>query len=163
MKTVRFGSLLLVAAVAGCADPEPATERFSIVADVPELMLTIIEPAAEAYWDAVGWIDEESGTTELRPRTVEEWEAVRNAAFLIAESGNLLMMQERALDETAWIPMSQALIDVGREAIAAAESMDPLAVFNTGAEVYYVCTNCHATYALETLRPADERTDPGSS
>jgi hypothetical protein len=163
MNTHRYESLLLALLVAGCADPEPAPERFSIVADVPDLMLTIVEPAAQAYWGAVGWIDEESGTTELRPRTEEEWEAVRNAAFLIAESGNLLLMQERALDEAAWIPMSQALIDVGRDAIEAAESMDPLAVFNTGAEVYYVCTNCHASYALETLRPADERTDPGSS
>jgi hypothetical protein len=26
-----------------------------------------------------------------------------------------------------------------------------------GAEVYYVCTNCHATYAVESLRPNDVR------
>ncbi len=50
---------------------------------------------------------------------------------------------------------SAALIDVGRQAIEAAESRSRDAVFDMGAEVYYVCTGCHATYALETIRPAD--------
>ena len=30
-------------------------------------------------------------------------------------------------------------------------------VLAIGAEVYYTCTNCHATYAVETLRPTDDR------
>jgi hypothetical protein len=157
---------LLCALLAACGAPpaeqtEQAEQPFAAVADMPELMLTVVEPAAEYYWDAVGWIDDASGTTEIQPRTDEEWEAVRNAAFVIAESGNLLMMGDRALPEAGWIPMSRALVDVGRLAIRAAESRDPLEVFNAGAEVYYVCTNCHAAFALETLRPADERTEPG--
>ncbi len=31
------------------------------------------------------------------------------------------------------------------------------AVFDMGAEVYFYCTNCHAVYAIETLRPTDTR------
>ena len=120
-------------------------------------MLTVVEPAAEVYWDAVGTIIDLEGTTEIRPQSVEEWEAVRNAAYVIAESGNLLMMQGRAEDHPAWIPMSQALVDVGRQAIEAANAMDEAAVFDVGAEIYYVCSNCHASFALETLRPNDER------
>ena len=123
------------------------------VADVQELMATVLEPAAEVYWDAVGWIIDASGTTEIRPSSPEEWEAVRNAAFVIAESGNLLMMEGRALDQDAWMTLSRSLIDVGRRAIEAAEARDDMAVFDMGAEVYYVCTACHSTYALETLRP----------
>ncbi len=98
-----------------------------------------------------------AGDALIVPRTEEEWERVRNAGFVIAESGNLLMMEGRALDEPGWMPMSQALVDIGRTAIAAAETKDPQAVFDAGAEVYYVCTNCHASFALETLRPSDER------
>lgn len=153
-------TLTLALVPSACGAPpshEEGGAPFSAVADVQQLMLTVLEPAAEHYWDAVGWILDESGTLELRPSTPEEWEAVRNAAFVIAESGNLLMMEGRALEDPAWMAMSRALVDVGRVAIAAADARDDMAVFDAGAEVYYVCTNCHATYALETLRPSDER------
>ena len=109
--------------------------------------------------DRVGWIIDETGEHEIAPANPEEWEAVRNAAFVIAESGNLLMMDSRALDQTSWIAMSKAMVQVGRIAIEAAETRDKNAVFDAGAEVYYVCTACHATYALDTLRPNDTRSN----
>ena len=144
--------LVLLTLLSGCSADAPE-ERMTAVAGVQELMTTVVEPAAEVYWDAVGWIVDASGTTEIRPGSPEEWEAVRNAAFVIAESGNLLMMEGRAVDQDAWMALSQSLIEVGRRAIEAAEARDEQAVFDMGAEVYYVCTACHATYALETLRP----------
>ena len=50
--------------------------------------------------------------------------------------------------------VARALVDVGRTAIEAARSRDEKPRCSTqGAEVYYVCTNCHATFARETLRP----------
>ena len=143
----------------GCATDAPDSSSYEAVADVQELMLTVLEPAAEAYWDAVGWIIDETGEHEIAPANPEEWEAVRNAAFVIAESGNLLMMDGRALDQTSWIAMSKAMVQVGRTAIGAAEARDKNAVFDAGAVVYYVCTACHAAYALGTLRPSDERTN----
>ncbi|MCI0437440.1 MAG: hypothetical protein L0271_27975 [Gemmatimonadetes bacterium] len=143
----------LVAACAPSAEP-PAYEP---VADVKQLMNTILEPAAEAYWDAVGWILDGSGTHEIAPASSEEWEAVRNAAFVIAESGNLLLMDGRAPDREAWAAMSRALIATGRRAIAAAEAQDTEGVFTIGGEVYEACTACHAAYAIETLRPSDAR------
>lgn len=156
MKPTRWPPIAASALLWACgsADSSPPYEP---VADVQELMLTILEPAAETYWDAVGWILDFEGTHEIRPETPEEWEAVRNAAYVMAESGNLLMMEGRAVDDVAWMAMSQAMVDVGRRALAAAESKDLMAVFDAGAEVYAACSNCHAVYALETLRPSDER------
>ncbi len=124
-----------------------------LVADLPDLMSTVVDPAADVYWDAVGWIIDENGTEEIRPRSPEEWDLVRNAAFVVAESGNLMMMQGRAIDEEAFSTYAQAMVDVGRRAIEVAEARDEMAVFDVGAEMYAVCTGCHATYALETLRP----------
>ena len=112
MKTHRWfwvASALLL----GCAPDAPDSSNYEAVADVQELMLTVLEPAAEAYWDAVGWIIDETGEQEIAPANPEEWEAVRNAAFVIAESGNLLMMDSRALDQTSWIAMSKAMVQVG--------------------------------------------------
>ena len=152
MKSKEYRWLLVPVLLCGCA---PDVEQpFIAVADLPDLMITVVEPAAEVYWDAVGWIIDASGTTEIRPGSPEEWEAVRNAAYQVAESGNLMMMEDRAVDEAAWTGFSQAMISVGRRAIEAAEARDEQGVFDVGAEIYAVCTGCHSTYARETLRPS---------
>jgi hypothetical protein len=38
------------------------------------------------------------------------------------------------------------MIDTGAAALKAAEAKNPDQVFDTGAEIYAVCTNCHAKY-----------------
>ena len=153
MKLRRYRWLVVPILLSGCGSgtDEPP---FTLVADLADLMSTVVDPAADVYWDAVGWIIDASGTTEIRPESPEEWEAVRNAAYQVAESGNLMMMRGRAVDEPEWIAFSQALISVGRRAIEAAEARDEQGVFDVGAEIYAVCTGCHATYAIETLRPS---------
>lgn len=151
MKSKKYRWLVVPALLCGCA--RDAGPPFMMVADLPDLMTTVVDPAADTYWDAVGWIIDASGTTEIRPGSPEEWEAVRNAAYQVAESGNLMMMKGRAVDEPEWIAFSQAMISVGRRAIEAAEARDEQGVFDVGAELYAVCSGCHSIYANETLRP----------
>ena len=146
--------LALAVLLSGCA-PEPVP--FENVADVKQLMTSVLEPAAEVYWDSVGTIMDLEGTVEIAPRTEEEWQAVRNAAMVVAESGNLLMMPGRVQGGVEWMDFSRALIARGRQALAAAEAKDTAAVFDAGGEVYLVCSNCHAVYAPDTLRPAFAR------
>jgi hypothetical protein len=146
-------SFVLVGSILSSACGGPAPAPYRPVADVKQLMASVLEPAAEVYWDAVGTIVDENGASEFSPQTVEEWDAVRNSAFVIAESGNLLMIGSRAKDGGDWMKMSKAMIDVGQRAIRAAETRDKTAVFNVGAEVYDACTNCHAKYAVELVRP----------
>lgn len=141
-------SLLL----SGCTG-DAGEQSFTLVADLPDLMVTVVEPAADFYWDAVGWIVDSTGTTEIRPRTPEEWELVRNAAYQVAESGNLMLMEGRGVDEATYTAFAQAMVTAGQRAIEAAEAQDPMGVFDTGAELYAVCSGCHATYAAEVLRP----------
>jgi hypothetical protein len=148
---IRYLGLLLPLLLLGC-DSDRGSDRFRLVADVQQLMEAIIEPAAEVYWDAVGWVDEPATTIEIRPTTDEEWEEVVNAAYVVAESGNLLMMEGRTMSGP-WVPMSQTMIEVARRAIAAAEARDEAAVFDVGAELYYACTACHSQYAVEAVRP----------
>lgn len=142
----------LLVPLAACED-NPDPPAFVAAADSRQLMVSVIEPAAEAYWDAVGVIMDEEGTHEIEPRTPEEWAAVENAAWVLAESGNLLLLEDRAQGRGHWIAMSRSMIEVGRRAVDAAAAKDPQAVFDMGAEVYFVCTGCHAVYAIETLRP----------
>ena len=155
MKAIRFPLFAALATLlCGCnAKGQPFVE----VADVKQLMISVVEPAAEIYWDAVGTIIDKNGIVEFAPSTDEEWQAVRNAAMVIAESGNLLMMEGRIQGGVEWTALSSALIEVGRQALEAAEAENATAVFDAGAEVYYACSNCHATYAPDTIRPADNR------
>ena len=137
-------TLLIVGGSAACGGPEPPPLRH--VADVKQLMTSVLEPAADEYWDGVGTIIDQSGTFEIRPETNEEWDALVNHAYVIAESGNLLMLGTRPKDGGEWMTMSRALVDVGEKAIRAAASHNPQAVFDVGAEVYDACTRCHDKY-----------------
>ncbi len=99
----------------------------------------------------MGTIIDASGTTEIRPETTEEWDTLVNRAYVIAESGNLLMLGTRPKDGGEWMQLSRALVEVGEKAIRAATAHDPQAVFDVGAEIYDVCTRCHNTYARELV------------
>jgi hypothetical protein len=120
---------------------------------VKQLMAAVLEPAAEIYWDAVGTVEDEKGAREIAPETQEQWDAVRNSAYVIAESGNLLMMGARVKDASDWMTMSRDLIDAGKRALQAAEARDRDAVFAAGGDLYESCTRCHAKYAVTLLRP----------
>lgn len=137
--------------VSACGGPAPPPMRH--VADVKQLMRSVVEPAADAYWDGVGTIIDASGTTEIRPETTEDWDTLVNHAYVIAESGNLMMLGPRPKDGGEWMQMSRALVDVGEKAIRAAEAHNAQGVFDVGAEVYEVCTSCHAKYAVELTPP----------
>ena len=140
---VLTGALL----ACGCDRPPPAAPPpLRPVADVKQLMKSILEPAADEYWDAVGTIEDAKGVVHVAPATDEEWAAVVNSAYVVTEGGNLLMMTGRAKDSGDWMKLSQALIDVGQRAIQAAESKNTQAVFDAGAEVYEACVACHDKY-----------------
>jgi hypothetical protein len=159
MSLVLLGALV----ASGCnraTNPPAAVPPFRPVADVKQLMASVVEPAADAYWDAVGSVTDKNGTVEIEPKTDEEWVAVRNSAYVVAEAGNLLMMSSRAKDTGDWMKLSEALVDVGQRAIRAAESKDKTAVFDAGAEVYDACVACHVKYVTPQMKPNAAR--PGS-
>lgn len=157
-KQARALVLALPTLGAACGQPaDDAESRYVTFGDVQQIMASVIEPAADLYWDAVGVVVDAEGEHQMAPTNDEEWLAVRNAAYTVAEAGNLLMLPGYALDDAAWITMSQALVEVGERAVEAADARSLDAVFDMGAEVYYVCTNCHATYVIESLPPNDPR------
>lgn len=151
MRRAAYLPALLVVGLAACGGPAPPP--YTPVADVKTLMASVLEPAAEVYWDAVGVIVDETGEHPFAPQTPDEWTAVVNAAYTVAESGNLLMMPSRAKDSGEWTAAARLMIEASRQAIRAAEARDKDAVFDAGAELYDTCTHCHARYSPEIIRP----------
>ena len=143
--------------VAACAhEPQSAPPPYKPVTTVLELMESVIAHAAEVYWGSVQVTVDEAGEHERFPQTDEEWEAVWSAGLSIAESGNLLMMAPRAVDEGAWMQFARSLVDAGAEAAASAQARDVERVFAAGEQVYNVCTACHARYANALQRVSGE-------
>jgi hypothetical protein len=145
MRSSRLLSLLGAAiCIASCGGAEPPP--FKPVVDNKLLMSAIIDPNADIVWDAVKWIETREGTEEIRPRTEDQWAAVRNAAITVAESGNLLMIVPRAKNSGEWMQLSQRMIDMAQEAIKAADAKNADRLFTVGGDLYETCTACHAKY-----------------
>ena len=143
----RYATVGVCLAALGCArELEVSPPPYKPVVTVRELMESVIAHAAETYWGSVQVIVDETGTHERRPQTDEEWEQVWAAGVSLAESGNLLMMAPRAVDEGAWMQFARSLVDAGAEAAAAAQAHDVDRVFASGEQVYNVCTACHTRY-----------------
>lgn len=156
MRAVRsLIPMVLALALLGCSGPEEP-KRFREVAGVRLLMESVVDPAADGIWGSVKTIMTAQGTEEIRPQSEEEWNAVRNSAVTLAESGNLLMIGKRARDDGDWIGWARDLTFAGEQAIAAAEARDADRLFDVGAEIYEVCLGCHDRYWETAFEPSDE-------
>tara|TARA_Y100000310_G_scaffold345310_1_gene463627 strand:- start:42 stop:479 length:438 start_codon:yes stop_codon:yes gene_type:complete len=139
----------------GCAEPDEAkTIPFKTTGDVKHTMLWVLDPAADRIWASAGSVITAQGVEELAPTTDEGWLEVQHSAVVVAESGNLLLMPERARDDQDWQEISLGLIDVGIRAAKAAEAHDADALFEVGGQLYRVCVSCHTQYIK-----GDERED----
>jgi hypothetical protein len=136
-----FGAAVSSACSRG-AEPPP----FKPVADTKLLMQAVVDPNADVIWEAVKTIDTPTGTEEVRPKTEDEWVAVRNSAVAVAEAGNLLMIVPRAKDGGEWMKRAQEMIDTGERAIKAADAKNAQQLFTVGGEIYDACSNCHREY-----------------
>ncbi len=142
MRRVLFLLPAALLLVTGCQSPTP----YKPVVDNLTLMQTVVDPQADILWASVGSIITKEGSEDFFPRNEAEWAAVRNATVMIMESGNLLMMGDRAIDDGDWMVMAADLVDAGKLAYDAAEAQDPDAIFAIGADVYDACNRCHEKY-----------------
>ena len=132
--------------VVGCGGETQQAPPFKPVADTRLLMESVIDPNADFVWDSVKTIITAAGMEEIRPQTDEQWLAVRNAAMVVSESGNLLMMAPRAQDGDEWMKAAAAMVETGQAAVRAIEKKDADELFRVGGYIYDSCTNCHAKY-----------------
>jgi len=133
--------------------PAPALPPFQTTANMKDLMLNVLDPAADGIWESVGTIMTAEGTFEKAPSNDDEWAVVRMNALQLAESGNLLMLPARTGGSAEWVREAQALIEQSNRALKAIEAKDKDALFTIGGDIYDVCTNCHRQFAQQLSRP----------
>jgi hypothetical protein len=130
------------------AGERPAAETVvtTPVASVQQIMRGIVAPAAGVVFNSVATTITPSGTEERAPRTDAEWNAVGDSAAALVESGNLLMLGERAIDKGDWMTMSRALMEASRGALKATEARNVEGLFSSGETINTSCDNCHQKY-----------------
>ena len=147
--TIATALTATIAIVLSACATNPPTPPFRPVVNVMDLMESSITHAAEVYWDSTAVVVDADGIHELFPETDEDWDQVWAAAVTIAESGNLLMMAPRRVDDGLWMQYARQLVDAGNVAIEAAVARDPERVLDAGEVVYNACTVCHTAYVTD--------------
>ncbi|MDD9889406.1 MAG: hypothetical protein OXU66_01575 [Gammaproteobacteria bacterium] len=152
--SLRWVLLFLVASLVACSAEEPAEEvmtesAYNTELNMQELMALVLEPASDILWDSGGWVIDAAGYEELYPTTDDGWEYVRAQAAIVVETGNMLALPGRAVDNDAWMIYSEGLSTAGLLAMEAAATQNKEDFFQAGAQLYSVCTACHQAYNPE--------------
>lgn len=147
--------MVIGALAAGCSKPAPVrhdtapvvpaiASRFKVIGPSRQIMLAVTIPASDAVFNAAA----------EPPTTDDQWVAVERAALALAESGNLLLMPGRAVDDGEWARFSQMLIDTGARAYEAAQAKDINGVSGAGNAIYEACEGCHKKYMPQAATAA---------
>ena len=127
----RILALLLLVSPAAAQSPP-----FLPVATINEIMNAITLP----YSDALLYIQRNP------PKTDRDWETLQTQALMLAESGNLLMMKDRAKNQGEWMKDARMLVDAGVAAVKATRAKDIDAVLALNSQIVNSCINCHRKF-----------------
>ena len=128
---MRFVALLLLVMPALAQSPP-----FRPVATISEIMDAITLP----YSDALLYIQRNP------PKSDWDWEVLQMQALMLAESGNLLMMKDRAKNQGEWMKDARMLVDAGIAAVKATRAKNMEAVLALNEKIVNSCVTCHKKF-----------------
>ena len=139
------------ASLAACQRPAPAPPAppsFNTTIPLRDLMSHVIDPNTDVVWAASGVVVDLQGEHDLSPRTDAAWAKVRDAAAVVAESGNLLLLPGRLRPGKTWTDQARQLSTLGLAAMKAVDDRDKGAMLRIGGDIHDACEECHRVYAL---------------
>ena len=160
-----------IGACSGGEAPTPAVTDYKPVATVRDLMQSVLDPSSDAIWQSVATTVTGTGMEERRPKTDEEWTALRGHALRLMEVSNLLQMPGRPVarpgeksaypgielgpeemqddidkDLPGWYARAKALREAVAPTLAAIEARDAQKLEQVGETIDMACENCHLEY-----------------
>ena len=172
---VQFSVMAMVAAAAAGCTSEPqepsSAPPYQPTTTIQDIMLSIVDPAADTIWESVATIVTFGNIEERRPSTEEEWQALHREGVRLVEATNLLLMPGRDVahpgfqSENPGIELEpnevQALIEEDRATwnrllgnyyqasltmLRAIEARDADRLFDEGGPLDVTCEQCHQQY-----------------
>ncbi len=175
MSPCRRFALLMASCLLGsaCAAPPagPPPPEFRTTATVQDIMKSMVEPAADAIWNAVAVNVKSDGVETKAPETDDEWATVRHNAVMLLEATNLILIEGRSLaapgarsenpeaelqpeqiralidkDRASWVRLAHGLHDAAAVALKAIDARNADALSASGEGIDTACESCHVTY-----------------
>jgi hypothetical protein len=143
-----MAAALAMAALAACQQHAPPPPPFNTSLGLHDLMTEVIDPQTDIVWAASGVVVDMQGEHDLSPKTDAAWAKVRDAAAVVAESGNLLLLPDRIRPGKTWIRQARTLSALGLAAMKAADDKDKGAMLRIGGDIHDACEECHRVYVL---------------
>ena len=132
----KIGVMMLVLAGLLATATMADAPAFQPVGTTLQLMRAMVIPSSDAIFAVPG----------QAPKDDKEWAGVQNSALILAESGNLLMMNGRAKDGGEWMKDAKALVYAGNAAFKAANAKDVNKLTDIGDDILTACETCHKKY-----------------
>ena len=169
---LSLAASLLTACATELPVPSPAPlPEFQPTATVEDIMRAMVDPAADAMWDAVVTTVTEAGIEKVRPETDDDWLALEHGAIMLIEAGNLLRMDGRRIaadgsvselpgidlapdeiavrvaeNRDAWTRLARELHDAGVVMLGAVRAQDVDALLAGGDRLDVACESCHSRF-----------------
>ena len=145
----------------------------TMVDQADPVVVTGDDPASDYVFDSIGTIITKEKTTEIQPRTDEDWARVRAGAVMMAEGVYLLKVPRRFApvgdennstgpepeelspdqitaklqkDPVLWNAKIEALRNVGLEVLEIVKKKDTNALWDACEDLDAACENCHLEF-----------------
>ena len=141
-----IGFIIAGARASRAAAPAAPAVSFTAVATTKQIMNALVSPSSTVVYEAVGTVVDASGVHDFAPKDDQEWAHLAANAAVLAESGNLLLMDGHAVDSGEWAQISRKLIEAADAARKAAENKSTAGVLAAGEAINETCDSCHKTY-----------------
>ena len=168
--------MLAAASLSACADGTPRSDPgpqpdFQPTTTVEELMRAVIDPAADAVWDAVVITSTREGIEREVPDSDDDWLALEHHAVRLLEAGNLLQIEGRRIAAPdsvselpgidlepadiavrvaeqygAWLRAGRELHDAGVVVLDAVRARSIDALLESGDRLDAACESCHSRF-----------------
>ncbi len=153
---------------------------FQLTASMEEIMRYMIDPSADAVWDAVVTVVTAEGVVTTEPQTSDDWLMLRRHAVTLIEATDLLLLQGRrvaaegsrselpgvdlepeqieallAEDLDSWVGFVAMLHESGLGVLEAIDNADVDALLVAGDLLDVACEVCHVRYWYPPLASQD--------
>ncbi len=161
----KFGTLFVASLLLASCSPAPETSGTGNSASgttsaaaggapvdpvklpMKEFMGHVMQFAGTNVWKWQGFVTDESGEHDLSPKTEKDWEDAESASLTLAEVTNMLLTEDRRVDDPRWDAAVANVREVAMKEAKAAEKKDYDAYFAAGGELDGACESCHVHFA----------------
>lgn len=169
--TLSIGCLLCVACGdRGAQQVAAPLSHYQPSVSFQDLMDSVVDPAADAVWNAVATTTDFQGMHETRPQTDEDWHELRRRAVVLAEAANLVTVpgrrvadSDKTIEDGEALDVAKiqqrldsrgeelagfagALRDISLQIVDAADKHDVNAIESLGGTLDQVCESCHQVF-----------------